>query len=335
MPLRLVFGSDDLQRVRIAEAADSMWELVLSLPLARESRLPARYASWYQYVHGALHGDSPAQRWWLNRLFELVPRSGNFPDFLTPPYSITDIDAGCEAVACTSTELLRRDMESVFAVHRAPAYARLLAVGDREEIGTTVAALRRGHSALVAPVWGHVRRAIAADRTARTRQLVRHGVGAVLGALPGVLSWDGTMLSMRYPLERTVDLRGRGITLVPSFFCWDTPVTFIDDELPPVLVYSAETAGVPVEAGNAPAGLLALLGRTRGRCLRELLVPHTTSSLATRVGITAGAASKHAAVLRAAGLIDSVRSGSSMLHQVTDLGTALLDGQSSARVAAR
>jgi hypothetical protein len=36
MTLRLVFDRDDLARVRLAEAPDPMWELVLSLHLARE-----------------------------------------------------------------------------------------------------------------------------------------------------------------------------------------------------------------------------------------------------------------------------------------------------------
>jgi hypothetical protein len=36
MTLRLVFDRDDLARVRLAEAPDPMWELVLSLHLARD-----------------------------------------------------------------------------------------------------------------------------------------------------------------------------------------------------------------------------------------------------------------------------------------------------------
>jgi hypothetical protein len=40
MTLRLVFNRDDLARVRLAEAPDPMWELVLSVHLAGERRLP-------------------------------------------------------------------------------------------------------------------------------------------------------------------------------------------------------------------------------------------------------------------------------------------------------
>ncbi|MEU3653452.1 hypothetical protein AB0E67_11570 [Streptomyces sp. NPDC032161] len=51
------------------------------------------------------------------------------------------------------------------------------------------------------------------------------------------IRWASPTLTADYPLDRDLHLRGRGITLVPSFFCAKAPVTLIDPDLPPVLVH--------------------------------------------------------------------------------------------------
>jgi hypothetical protein len=146
-----------------------------------------------------------------------------------------------------------------------------------------------------------------------------------LATLPGVVSWDGQVLETRYPKRRTVDLAGRGLVLVPSYFCWGAPVTFVDPELPPVLIYPAGDTDSPrASEATPPLQLVALLGRTRAHCLWSLVIPRSTSALAHAAGIGVAAASKHATVLRDAGLVRSCRHGAEVLHQVTGLGSALL-----------
>ncbi|MFG2311523.1 winged helix-turn-helix domain-containing protein [Streptomyces sp. NPDC048566] len=49
--------------------------------------------------------------------------------------------------------------------------------------------------------------------------------------------------------------------------------------------------------------------------------------LADRAGVSAATASEHAGVLRAAGLITTVRDGSRVVHALTPLGEALLGGR--------
>ncbi|WP_207922024.1 hypothetical protein [Saccharopolyspora terrae] len=63
MTLRLVFNRDDLARVRLAEAPDPMWELVLSLHLARERRLPPQYLSWHRQARLRAATGDRAPRW--------------------------------------------------------------------------------------------------------------------------------------------------------------------------------------------------------------------------------------------------------------------------------
>jgi DNA-binding transcriptional ArsR family regulator len=324
--LRMVFERQDLQRVRLASGVDPMWELVISLQKAQTREVPAPFVAWRQALKYRLNGAVAGSRA-LALLSVLVPPLGDFPDFLTPPGLVTDIDAGCEALACTSPARLTTDLAALFSHRTPPTWVQSLAGGDRERIGEVVQAVRHGHDLLVAPNWADVQEVAALDRSKRMRILATHGVGVLLESLPGVLSWDGRVLRTRYPEDRTVHLAGRGLILVPSYFCWGNPITWIDPELPPVLVYQALGKGTRPRADVLiPERLVSLLGRTRAECLRVLLAPHSTSELAHQLDTSIGTASKQARVLRDAGLITSKRQGSAVMHATTSLGVALLIG---------
>lgn len=327
MVLRLVFEQQDLKRVRLAAHADPMWELVLGVQMMQERDVPRPFVSWRQAV-GRRLTDASGRIGALATLLDLVPATGNFPDFLTPHQSVINIDGGCEAIACTSRTRLAADLAVTFNGRPAPPWARLLANGDRGCVGDVVRAVRNGHDLLVAPQWAEVQVAVAMDRAMRSRELVNRGVGELLRNLPGILSWDGRVLRTRYPEDRTVHLAGRGLVLVPSYFCWGNPITWIDPELRPVLVYQAQRFDNRANIGvSVPARLVTLLGRTRAECLCLLLTPHTTSQLAKGLGVSVGSASKQATVLRDAGLITSTRHGGAVVHSTTSLGVVLLVGE--------
>jgi DNA-binding transcriptional ArsR family regulator len=321
----MVFDRQDLQRVRLAAAADPMWELVFSLLRTRARSVPAPLVPWRQQVARRLSGSERGEQA-LSLLHCLVTPEGNFPDFLTPPELVTDIDRGCEAVACTPRARLASDLGVVFAGRPAPTWARSLANGDREGVAEVVRAVRTGHHLLVAPHWATVREVVAADRCQRAGQAVTDGLGTLLSDLPGVLGWDGQVLHTLYPEERTVRLAGRGLILLPSYFCRGNPVTWIDPELPPVLVYEAAGHRQQVPDVSRSERLVSLIGRTRAECLRLLLAPRTTTELAEHIGASVGTASKQAAVLRDSGLITSSRRGTAVLHSITSLGVTLLLG---------
>ncbi|AXB42480.1 ArsR/SmtB family transcription factor [Amycolatopsis albispora] len=323
MLLRIVFERADLQRVRVAPGPDPMWETVLSLHCARERPATARLADWRERTRRRFR-EADAPRRWLSTMFSLVPRRGPFPDFLTPGDRITDVAAGCEALACTPRAALRADVAAVFADRRAPGWAGDLAAGRLGQVQAVTEATRRAHDLLVAPHWPEVGGVVGADRARRADTLVTAGVGQMLAELPGVVGWDGAELLMRYPVERTVHLSGRGLTLVPAYFCTDRPVTLMDPERVPVLVYPA-AGGLPAERAVSPE-LVKLLGRTRAECLGAVGVPRSTSELAHLLGTSVSAASKQATVLREAGLLRSERQGAAVVHSLTQLGAGLLDG---------
>lgn len=304
-----------------------MWELVLSLQKAQNRCVPTPFVGWRQAVGHLLAGanGSPRPLWPLTGL---VAARGDFPDFLTPSGLVTDIDAGCEAVAATSRGRVATDLDATFRRRPAHQWVRTLAEGNRESFGDMLRAVRAGHDLLVAPYWAEVREAVAVDRARRARDLADRGVGALLRNLPGVLGWDGRVLQVGYPEERTVYLAGRGLVLLPCYFCWGNPVTWIDPELPPALVYQARDPSTPDRTEvTVPEEVTALLGGVRAECLRLLLRPRSTSELAEHLGTSTGTASKQTTVLRNAGLITTSRRGTSVQHLVTPLGVALLTGR--------
>ncbi|WP_163506600.1 winged helix-turn-helix domain-containing protein [Fodinicola acaciae] len=317
-----MFEREDLQRVRLAAGPDPMWEMVLSLHRARDAAQPARLADWRRRVRRDAP-RTPENQAALANLFTLVPVTGRFPDFLTPAPLTTDWEAGCEAIASLSGRRLRTDLALAFAHREPPPWVRRLASGDRGSVQALSGAVQKAYDLLVAPQWPAVGTTVAHDRGERVRLLTERGVGAMLASLPGILGWDGRVLLTRFPESHTIHLQGRGLTVVPSYFCSGNPITFIDADLPPVLIYAAGDA----RRGSAtapPEHLAAVVGRTRAACLHSLQHPATTTELAGRLGISIGTASKQAALLRQAGLIASMRNGNAIQHALTGLGHALL-----------
>jgi DNA-binding transcriptional ArsR family regulator len=188
----------------------------------------------------------------------------------------------------------------------------------------------------LAPYWSRIQAAVDADRTRRARALLDGGVEGLLASLRPTMRWDAGVLEvLDYPDTRELHLDGRGLLLVPSFFCARTPVALLDPALPPVLVYPVDRLGglVP-EPGNGagPASatggreaLAALLGRTRAAVLEATDDGCTTGEVARRLRISPAAASQHTTVLRNAGLLVSHRERNTVLHTLTPLGRAVLE----------
>lgn len=319
MTLRLVLERDDLQRVRLAVAPDPLWELVSALHMMQPGN-PS--AGWVDY-----HYRGSRSREAVSLLTMLAPRQHYSADFLTPVPVSTDIDAGCEMILRTSPARLAEDVAAIFADSPVPGWAKSLAAGDRDQLNSVVTAVRQGYRHLVAPEWHRVQHAVMSDRARRAGAVAAFGIEQLLATLPGVLSWDGAVLTVRCPFDRTVSLRGRGLTLLPSYFISGFPATLRDPELAPVLVYPAQVLTEPQP--DVSAGLCRLLTRTRAECLRILLVPHSTSALARRLGVTVGTASKQTTVLCKSRLIVSNRDGAAVVHQTTGLGFALMVGSQS------
>ncbi|MBQ0987739.1 helix-turn-helix domain-containing protein [Streptomyces sp. F63] len=329
--LRIHFTGRDLGRIRIAARPDALWETVLSFHRLRDKRSAAVFGEWRRETRTRLNGEA-------RLLAPLVPMRGYFPDFLTPPEGICGMEPAMEALRETPPERLRRDLGLLAAGARdrrpsgpAPRHEEL-ATGRPRALDELIGALRGYHRAAIAPYWPHIRAQIEADRAARGRALLDGGADRLLASLPPAMRWRPPVLEADYPVDRDLRLNGRGLLLLPSFFCRVTPVAFHDPELAPVLVYPVRHAGenaapAPLRPYAADVGSLGrLVGQTRSAVLRTIEGGCTTGELARRVGVSAASASQHASVLRDAGLVVTLRHGSAVLHTLTPLGAALLHG---------
>ncbi|MFE9907834.1 ArsR/SmtB family transcription factor [Streptomyces clavifer] len=330
--LRIHVSGVDLSRVRTATRPDAMWETILSFHRLRDRRGSSVFGKWRTESRTRLNGEA-------RLLSAVVPLRGYFPDFLTPSQEGAEpfgLDVGMEALRDTPADRLHGDLallaESRPAVVRArggggspTALLDTLAEGRTEPLGRLIAALRGYHRAAVEPYWPHIQASVEADRAIRGRALLDGGADELLATLPSMIRWRAPVLEADYPVDRELHLDGRGLLLQPSFFCRGTPVVYRDPHLPPVLVYPVTHSGAPAFAGPGP-WLGRLVGHTRSAVLQAIDKGCTTSELARRTGVSLASASQHACVLREAGLVLTLRHGSSVLHTLTPLGASLLRG---------
>lgn len=315
--LRIEFTPEDLVRVRISESLDPMWEIIGSVQLLQlgRSKLPPIYQPWAERSQKRL--VDPAVRGAAGALATVAPYSDYFPDFLTPDRHTRGFDDDLDAVLSTPVPRLRKEIDelnpSVGWLHR-------MADGDPKTLNRFGEVVRRYHESVLAPDQGVINAVLAAHRSSLLRTLMQGGTEAMLAELGPSIRWRAPYLETRYPVDRTVKLNGRGLLLVPSYFCWRMPITLADPSLTPVLVYPVEHPAT--EVGGK--GLSELVGNTRAAVLHAAVDGASTTDVAKRVGISLATASHHTTVLRDAGLLTSSREANRMVHSPSPLGAALL-----------
>lgn len=308
------FTGGDLARTRVAEGPDPLWEIVLSMHQLHErthNRQTATVGPWV------------GPQAMMGTLAPLMPSRGYFPDFLTPGAGPDGLDSGIDAVLSTPKHRLGAELGLLAQHHALPSWTRSLADGDVATLHQLGRALRDYHQRVLGPVWPKVTTRVETDRRHRTGIQCRAGTEAMLHTFGPLLRWQPPVLSADYPVDRDVYLGGRGLLLVPSYFCRRRPVALLDEQLLPVLVYPA-TLPRPEHADPPHARLAPLLGHTRAAVLQTLQEPCTTTELAQHAGVSVSSASEHAAVLRRAGLVVSVRERQRVRHTLTPLGAHLL-----------
>ncbi|MFE7269942.1 DUF5937 family protein [Streptomyces sp. NPDC057623] len=260
----------------------------------------------------------------------LVPHAKYFPDFLTPSGERQDhaLEDGIDRVLATPRRRLKHEIGLVAAGGRTPFAGPALARGEREVLLLLGGLLRSYHAAFVAPVWEAMETAVRADVSRRSQALLASGISGLLNTFRPMARWRSPVLEADYPVDRDVHLEGRGLLLIPSYFCWRRPITLVDGSLRPVLVYPVEKSA-PLVSAAGRAELSRLLGPTRAALLQEASARAwgTTSQLAAKVGISLPSASQQLTVLRETGLLSSHRDGKHVLHAATPLGRRLLGGR--------
>lgn len=317
--LRIHFTSHDLQNIRIAPQPDPLWELVCSVCRLQTGQGRLEFGDWRNSAHHRLRTDPVVHRA-LRLLRTVIPAVGYIPDFLTPSVLGADLSAGLERVRLTPRGQLVREMTRLAESRPIPGWTSLAGPG-RDGLDSLTGALATYHGALLRPYWPRIRTAVGNDVSQRARTLLEGGTQALLEGLQPLGRWNSPVLEVDYPVDRDLYLEGRGLLLVPSYFCWRRPTALADPALAPVLVYPVAKAPLDAARGTED-GLERLLGRTRAAVLTEVADRHTrtTSEVAEAVGVSLPSVSYQISVLRDGGLVTSRREGKYVLHTVTPVG---------------
>ncbi|GAA2398664.1 winged helix-turn-helix domain-containing protein [Streptomyces glaucosporus] len=292
---RIHFGATDLARIRLTTTAGPFAETVFAAGLLGRG-VGAPYARWRSHVGKRL------------------PRWAGQPAY---GGAAPDLDALLEQA--------ERYGDDSGAAPPRPWSAARSSSPDLTEVWRTG----------LAPYWERLRAYMEAECEARGRIVMSGGVERLLATLHPRITWRSPVLEVPGGPDEDVFLDGSGLTLAPSVFLNHRPGQLLgarSGEGRTLLAFAAppdarSAALLWEEPGDGAQSLGALVGQTRAAALRVLRAACTTSQLADRLGISAAGASQHTAVLRETGLITTRRIRNTVLHTVTPLGVALLDGR--------
>ncbi|TGB06987.1 helix-turn-helix transcriptional regulator [Streptomyces sp. MZ04] len=319
--LRIHFTAPDLARTRVASAPALMWETVLSTHWLQDG-CAGLLGMWWR---GRVRPNLPRR---ARSLAELIPNQGYFPDFLTPHTATLCLAEAVEPVLLTPRNEVRKDIELLATGRPLSPWVRDLHRGLAPALAHLDQSFRDYQRLAITPFLGTISTHTARERARAGRLLASGGVEALLRGLSPSARWRAPVLGIDYPVDRDLHLDGRGLLLVPSYFCRCHPVTLVrQGEETPVLLYPLGHEPWDSEAADDTRETLAnLVGCSRAAVLEAAgeCRQSNTSQLARRAGLRLSSASEHLTVLRRAGLIVSSREGGSVLHEVTPLGAGLL-----------
>lgn len=272
----------------------------------------------------------------MGPLFDLLPPGppAGRPEFLTAARGARTLDEGLARLRA-EPERIAAELAALGSSRSLPDWMHALAEADGEALDRMSTAFRAYHAIAVAPFWQRISAAVHGEIALRRWIMAEQGVEGLLATLHPSVRWHSPVLEIPSAGAGEIRLNGQGLLLVPSFFLWpgvETHHRWAADDRPLQLTFPVALDAVSFRTtvrGVQTAGdtaLPSLLGRTRAAALEAIATGTTTSELGRRLGVTPAAASQHAAVLRAAGLVITRRQGSSVLHSITPLGTELVGG---------
>jgi DNA-binding transcriptional ArsR family regulator len=320
--LTLDFAVADLARTRFA--ISPMSELVAGLRLLHD---PGRAGPHLPWLRDAL---PVARELDLGAAYALTSSNGYMPDFLTPPATspVATFEEELERVRKTPSDVVRREVGMAFGGRRPPASVAALIAQPRRSLHRMAEVLEAWWRRALEPYWPRVRSLLDADLAHRARRLTEGGPAALFADLHPAVAWREDRLAVRVSFDARVRLAWRGLVIVPSAFYWQGIGPIIDPPWQPTLIYPARGLELLWEPGTAaPAALAAIIGRSRARLLTSLDAPRSTTELARRLELTAGAVSQHLKALRAAGLVTATRHGREVLYLRTEPAQRLLETQ--------
>ncbi|MEL5958142.1 winged helix-turn-helix domain-containing protein [Streptomyces sp. CLV115] len=312
--LRIRFTTQDIARICFAPRPAPLQELHAALRTVVTRQGGPLFAPWRGRVLRSLPAAAAP-------LADLVP-AGRPPSFLDV---LGDTLADSfEQIRAISPGVVRSELERIYEDVPAPAWIRGLRTHDDMAWRTLYRAQQAAYETVLAPVWSVVQELHREEFTRYALTVAEHGVAAALTGLAPGSRLDGEVWEWPDAAARDVRLDGRGLVLLPTFHHPAGPLLQDSPGRPAVLTYPTGSPGIPLTTGRpdvSAEALAAVLGRTRLDALRLLAEPHTTTSLARALDVSNATASSHAAALRSAGMTTTTRTGRSVTHRRTALGT--------------
>jgi DNA-binding transcriptional ArsR family regulator len=313
--LRVPFTAEDLLRTRFAAEPAPLLELSLAVSVLQ--RHDALFERWRRRGRAALPRAA-------GPMLQLIPSSGTGPLFLDPVSE--GVEDGLDTVLSTPQPVVERELDRVFASGGASPFVKALRGRDRHAWGCLDTAIRVSYRALLSEQWPRVQAGFRAEVSLRASLFAEQGVRAVLTSIYPGTSWDGSVLQIPVESRLRLDLRGRGVILMPSVMWRGRPLFTHDPGGSLMIVYAAATP-LPLVTGDlGGSSLAALIGTTRATMLALAATRPTTTELARQAEVSAASASGHTKVLRECGLITTRRDGKAVRHALTGLGEQLLNG---------
>ncbi|HTJ37637.1 MAG TPA: ArsR family transcriptional regulator [Dactylosporangium sp.] len=325
------FEVSDVAEIRFC--VSPLWETVASLWALRQPGRHAIHLPWIKVARPLARRRDLAGAVELIEAF--VRPHAWLPDFLTPPPAspLQDIDEELATVLATPHDEVRRDILVTAQSRPLAPLARAVADDPAAMLPRLAGAVRAWHDAAILPHWPRMRALLEADIAYRARQLAGGGARQLFDNLHPAARWDGDRFVIADRWSQSLTVSGRGFPLMPSVFADKAPLISCSNEAAPGAVYPARAVGTlweglgrPVDDDRA-AALGAVLGPARARLLELLRAPGTTSDLAHRTGLSAGAVSQQLGMLYDARLVQRNRQGRAVYYLCTALGLALLDGE--------
>jgi hypothetical protein len=315
------------QRAVVRLGVSPLWETLTSMwALLRPGRYVAHHA-WVERARPLTRHPELAGHVRLLKAF--MARSGNIPDFLSPPPPGPAVDISDELAILAATPHTRIARE-ISEIHAHNPYAdAALAVGKDplNHLPRLIEALGAWHEAAIAPHWPRWRALLADDIEFRARQLQEGGVRQFFTTLHPSLSWSGDRLVCDDPWEEIdYSIGGREFVLTPGVFVdrhvlWNAWADSQPSGIYPARSVTTLWQGLP---SARPGSLAKVLGPARAHLLAQITAPATTTVLSRQTGLSPAGVSQHLTALVNAGLARRVREGREVYYSASPLGEDLL-----------
>jgi len=84
-------------------------------------------------------------------------------------------------------------------------------------------------------LWPRIQAVLDADVAHRSRQLTGHGLRPMLEGIDARITWGDGTVAVNDGMDLTVELRGRGLVLMPSAYIWPAVAAIVDEPWQPTM----------------------------------------------------------------------------------------------------